>query len=106
MEIASKESEIVVSPNNAYGKQSPKPVIPKEFNDTGAIGKSGISIPSEGIANDTSFWTGLVPGTIKKDSSILITPLSKRVVSTPITNVCDDESILIWLPSLLISETL
>jgi len=48
---------------------------------------SGISNPSDEILNDTSSETGSVPGTRKKDSSILISPLSRSVVLTLITNV-------------------
>ena len=66
---------------------------------------SGISNPSEEILKETSSEIGSVPGMRKKDSSISIKPLSRRVVSTLIINVWEDESILIWL-SPLISATL
>ena len=51
------------------------------------MSNSEIANPSDEILNDTSSETGSVPGIRKKDSSILISPLSRSVVSTLIINV-------------------
>jgi len=61
--------------------------LTRELRVIGSMPNSGISNPSEEILNDTSSEIGSVAGTRKKDSSILISPLSRSVVLTLITNV-------------------